>query len=199
MIIQEGNQSFSFEDKTTVCKFDGTDYYKRFSDDLYGGKGVDIIAKNDKKLMFIEIKDFREDQALNSWRWHVADSEKDKAERGENKHSLDIEVAQKVVMTIACLYGIWTRTSKIEEIDNIILTFCKSLNSKKVLNDKLTILIILQVEGIKASHTRSEKTIMNELQRSLKKYLNWMKCKIVVQNSNEANENGYYLVKNSVV
>jgi len=199
MTIREGNQSFSFDDNTLVCKFDETNFYRKFSDDLYGGKGLDVIAQTDNRLMFIEIKDFRADQASNSWRWHIADSKKNKANLGENKHSLDIEVAQKVIMTIACLYGKWIKAGETGELDDKISHFYKYLNSRKLLNDKLKLWIILQVEGIKACHTRSEKTIMFELQKSLKKYLSWMKCKIVVQNSSQANEKGFYLVENYAV
>ena len=61
-IITEGTPplqlQFSFPDTWDICKFDDTSFYRNRVEKLNGVKSVDILAKSNTVLHFIEIKDF---------------------------------------------------------------------------------------------------------------------------------------------
>lgn len=44
----ESNIDFCFKDKFTAFKFDETEYYKKYTNGIKEGKGVDFIAFSDK-------------------------------------------------------------------------------------------------------------------------------------------------------
>lgn len=93
--IKEGTPpiqlKFTFPDNWSVCKFDDTNFYRNRVEKLNGIKSVDIIAKSNNELQFIEIKDFRQHRIENTER--------------QKSGELLIEVAQKFVSTISALLG----------------------------------------------------------------------------------------------
>lgn len=52
----ESNIDFCFKDKFTAFKFDETEYYKKYTNGIKEGKGVDFIAFSDKEIVFVEVK-----------------------------------------------------------------------------------------------------------------------------------------------
>jgi len=83
--------TFTFPDDWELCKFDDTTFYRNRVEKLDGIKSVDIIAKSNDSLQFIEIKDFRHHRIENQAR--------------QRNGELLIEVSQKFVSTVASLIG----------------------------------------------------------------------------------------------
>ena len=194
--LQEKEQLFMFEDDCIAIKYDDGDFYKNFRSVLYGGKGVDFVVGTGSCIELIEVKDFRVKPKENSWRVYPKDKKRNADIVGDYKHSLDIEVAQKVAMTIACMYGWWGRKGDAIQSDDLgILEIWSRMNSEAVLKNHLQIVVILHVDGIRTSRTRSEKMILQNLRIALKNNLQWLKCFVVVQNNEQANKNTYYSVR----
>jgi len=151
-IIQEGTPpiqlKFSFPDNWDICKFDDTNFYRNRVEKLNGVKSVDIIAKSNTVLHFIEIKDFRKHRIENT-------------ERQKNGELLT-EVAQKFVSTVSALLG----AKRCELVD-----FEPYYNSLFALSGQ-TIEIILFVERDDNESTlKRKKLTLADLQDKLKKLL----------------------------
>ena len=52
----ESNMKFEFSDQFRAIKFDDTEIYKKFQNNVSNGKGVDFIAYSKDKVILMEIK-----------------------------------------------------------------------------------------------------------------------------------------------
>jgi hypothetical protein len=106
---------------------------------------------------------------------------------------LDIEVADKMAMTLAALVGVRSfgenRPSN-EELDDIANTFM----TKYLTDDKKVKYVILFLEGNFGGHTRSKRTIMHGLQTSLQNKMRWLNCKVSVVDSSTYQNNIFQIV-----
>jgi len=187
--ISESGITFSFPDDNQVVKFDDTPFYRDFFNCLEGAKGVDIISNSSNRVCIIEVKNCTGHEHENAWRLGVNNSSKEKAAQTvdvENRDSLDIEVARKVAMTLCCIYGAWTKQLSAEKTDDIAFLW-DGLATKKVYNDKKNILVVLVLEGNFGMKSRDKKTIMDSIQKGIKKQLKWLNCSVSVVDSKTYN------------
>ena len=191
MDIKEGNLIFSFSNEYTAIKFDDTGFYRNRFSKSPDSKGVDIIADSKDVIQIIEIKNCVGFERDNLWRTATNNRLKDKEELKHvnlHKDSLDIEVSKKLLDTIACLVGAWTKKEQSENA-NELTEYFKGITDINVCNFKKQIWVILFLEGDFSAlvRTRSKKMIMNELQKSMKDKLQWLNCKVVVMDSETYN------------
>ena len=109
VIKEESGLKFGFPEGTSVVKFDDTKYYRHFFNALPESKGVDIISVGEDAIAFIEVKNCLGEEGNNRWRIAPDNQKRDTAARTvevEGRDSLDIEVSQKVAMTLAALDGL---------------------------------------------------------------------------------------------
>ncbi len=185
MVIEESRIKFEFPDENKTIKFDDTKFYRESFNKLPEGKGVDFITLNNEMISFIEIKNCKGDEG--NCRWRIApDNQKKNSTATKidvtDRDSLDIEVAQKVAMTLAALTGVRSfgdRKASLQEISELANFFY----NKYLFDEKKKKYIILFLEGDFGSHTRSKKMIMSALQRSISKKLEWFNCKVSVVDS----------------
>ena len=98
------------------------------------------------------------------------------------RDSLDIEVTQKVAMTIASMIGAKSFGDKkdcLSEFDK----FIQFLSSESFSDDSKKKYVILFLEGDFGSKTRSKKMIMQSLQDSMNRKLRWFNCRVSVVDS----------------
>lgn len=167
MKIREGNLEFDFIDEVVATKFDENNYYRKRFNNLHESKAVDFLAYKDKLMMFLEVKDFKGHEIENVKRLRV--------NRKDGEDGLDYELAKKVAMTLACLFG----AAAFDE--ETLSPFYKKLSEKTKANGKdVKIKIILFLEGEFKDTARTFKTITD----SLKKQLSWfpLDTKILVEN-----------------
>lgn len=185
MIINESGLRFQFPDDSNVVKFDDTVFYRRSFNALPGSKGVDFIATEKDKISFIEVKNCIGDEGACRWRIFPENQKKETTHTSvnvEGRDSLDIEIPQKVAMSLAALLGARSfgdekaSVSELKEILNAIF-------SKDFSKDKKRKYVILFLEGDFGSHTRSKKMIMSGLQRSMRTKMQWLDCKVSVVDS----------------
>ena len=195
MDVSEGSLKFIFDDDTEAVKFDDTSFYRKRFNNLPGGKAVDILASSKSAIQFIEIKDCLGYERENMWRIR-----KDNSgicllpkETGINdRDSLDIEVAKKVACTLSCLIGAHTIESSVESTKQYQRYF-QQLISSKVQNDKISVHVILYLEGKFASTARGKKAIMREIKKSIENKLKWFKCKVDVVDCDTYNEKLFHV------
>ena len=199
MKISEGNLTFSFDSVYTAIKFDDRPFYREYFNNMPGGKGVDIIADSNEIIHLVEIKNCIGHEVENRWRISTNNGKLDSAPRDldvESRDSFDIEVVKKVAMTILCLFGAWSkaeRTEKALELEG----YWKSLNNVKVQKNKKQIIVTLFLEGnfSSVSQTRTKKSIMQRIQESISKKLDWLNCKVFVVDSDTYNDR-FFTVEN---
>ena len=111
MKFQESNLTFEFDAKTNAVKFDDTPFYKDCFCKLPYGKGVDIVAFSKKYVLLLEIKNCLKHEDENRWRISTNNKSLSRLPAGgtANRDSLDIETSLKAAMTIACLYGAFSK------------------------------------------------------------------------------------------
>lgn len=107
-IKEESRLKFGFYDGSKVIKFDDTLFYRKFFNLLPDSKGVDFITVNKDAIAFIEVKNCKGDEG--NCRWRISPNNKKRSTSHtmvnvEGRNSLDIEVPQKVSMTLAALMG----------------------------------------------------------------------------------------------
>lgn len=181
-IKEESGLKFGFPDGNIAIKFDDTKYYRDLFNALPGSKGVDFISVGKNAISFIEVKNCLGDEGNCRWRIAPNNQKRDTTSTTvdvEGRESLDIEVAQKVAMTLAALTGARSfgdRKSSIDELKDIITT----VFSKDFADDKKTKYVILFLEGNFGGHTRSKKMIMENLQRSMNTKMRWLNCRVSV-------------------
>lgn len=195
MVIEESGIKFEFSD--TAIKYDDTEFYREIFNKFPDSKGVDFISDTDEFLVFTEVKNCTGDEANNNWRIHpnntkVATSSTKR--KVEDRQSLDIEVVQKVAMTISALIGAQTFGDKKKSSEEL-LEYAKAVESEKFSRDKKKILVILFLEGDFGSVSKSKKKIMKDLQDSMNKKLRWLNCRASVVDSDTYNKKIFKLIK----
>lgn len=195
-IREESGLKFGFPDGSSVIKFDDTKYYRNLFNSLPESKGVDFISVEKGSISFIEVKNCLGDEGNCRWRI-VPDNRKRTTTSTKvaihGRDSLDIEVSQKVAMTLAALVGARsfgeTKPST-EELEEIV----KTVFSKDFINSKKKKYIILFLEGNFGSHTRTKKMIMSDLQKSINTKMRWMNCRVSVVDSDTYNKKIFQLI-----
>ena len=195
-IIEESRLKFAFPDKSKVIKFDDTEFYRDYFNKLPEAKGVDFIAVDKDQIAFIEVKNCVGDEA--NCRWRIAPDNKKKNTTHtlvnvEGRDSLDIEVAQKMTMTIAALLGaksLGDRKECVKELE----AFSKFITNDSFSNNRKKKYVILFLEGDFGSITRFKKTIMRELQNSMERKLGWIDCRVSVVDSSTYNSKIFHIV-----
>lgn len=110
------------------------------------------------------------------------------------RESLDIEVTQKVAMTLAALAGVKTFGSGRKDTTEL-LKFAEEVFSDKFSLDQKKLLVVLFLEGDFGSTTRPKKMIMKDLQDSINKKLRWLKCRVSVVDSDTYSKKVFELIK----
>ncbi|MBR6574177.1 MAG: hypothetical protein IKK61_04205 [Clostridia bacterium] len=192
-MIKESGFGFCFSQGSAI-KFDDTPYYRKCFVSFPAAKGVDILYKDQGQLVLLEIKNCKGHEADNRWR---IDPDNKKAhlapEDSHDRDSLDIEIAQKVAMTIACLIGAVT-TGVENGAANSIIPYANMLVDKGISTKEKNLLIILLLEGDFGGRTRTKKMQMESLQVSLRKKLRWLNCTVSVVDSNTYNKKLFTLL-----
>ena len=189
-IREESRLKFGFPDENIAIKFDDTKYYCGLFNTLPGSKGVDFISVGKDAISFIEVKNCLGDEGNCRWRIFPNNQKRDTTSTTvdtEGRESLDIEVSQKVAMTLAALAGARSfgdRKSSIDELKDIITT----VFSEDFADDKMKKYVILFLEGNFGGHTRSKKMIMENLQRSMNTKMRWFNCRVSVVDSSTYNK-----------
>lgn len=184
-IKEESGLKFRFPNKSTVIKFDDTLFYRKYFNKFPGSKGVDFISVDKNKIAFIEVKNCVGDEG--NCRWRIApDNQKRETTHTfvniEGRDSLDIEVVQKVAMSIAALVGAKSfRDTK--ECLKELKDFIQFLSNDTFADDSKKKFVILFLEGDFGGRTRTKKMIMKALQDSLNKKLQWISCRVSVVDS----------------
>ena len=101
----------------------------------------------------------------------------------EGRDSLDIEVAQKVAMTIAALVGAKSFENAKECVGEL-REYIQFLSSDSFSDNSKKKYVILFLEGDFGGKTRTKKMIMQALQNSMNKKLQWINCRVSVVDSN---------------
>ncbi len=191
MKINESRLEFSFSDDYQVLKFDETLFYKKYFNAFPNSKGIDFLAKNESTVLMIEVKNFTDFEIENHWRLST------NTVKDENV-SLDIEMSQKVAMTIACIFGAHTKhlaSSNAKELDTYFTPIANQVHSNKT-NFK----VLLFVEGIKASpfKTRTKTMQLKALKDSISKKLAWLNCVVLVEDIETHKNNSFSVHKITV-
>ena len=176
VIKEESGLKFGFPEKSMVIKFDDTLFYRNYLNKFPGSKGVDFVS---------EVKNCSGDEG--NCRWRIAPDNKKKETASTTldlagRDSLDIEVTQKVAMTIASMIGAKSFGDKkdcLSEFDK----FIQFLSSESFSDDSKKKYVILFLEGDFGSKTRSKKMIMQSLQDSMNRKLRWFNCRVSVVDS----------------
>lgn len=195
-IKEESGLKFGFPDGNIAIKFDDTKYYRDLFNALPGSKGVDFISVGKNAISFIEVKNCLGDEGNCRWRIAPNNQKRDTTSTTvdvEGRESLDIEVAQKVAMTLAALTGARSfgdRKSSIDELKDIITM----VFSKDFADDKKKKYVILFLEGNFGGHTRSKKMIMENLQRSMNTKMRWLNCRVSVVDSSTYNKDIFQII-----
>ena len=111
MVIEESGMQFEFPDNRTTVKFDEELFYRNCFNKFPESKGVDFITDGKDLIAFIEVKNCRGHEGDNRWRIAPNNQKRDTAHTAHDvsgRDSLDIEVAQKVAMTLAALCGAYS-------------------------------------------------------------------------------------------
>ena len=206
--LREGDISFTFQGK--AVKFDETGFYREKFLKMPGGKGVDFLsAPSTDGVLILEVKDCRGDEKNNMWRVVPNNKYKKDAPNYQNvkeRDSLDIEVVQKVVSTISCLYGEWAtvQASGRSSIDlNEVEAYCcglwEEMQSGSLFRTSKRLRVILFLEGefgsdstIKFPQRRTKKGIKQDLRKSIQEKLSWLPCVVdVVDSATYKSSSGY--------
>ncbi len=182
MIRSESGIRFEFDDKYTVIKYDDTDFHKQSFNSLPGSKAVDFLLGNKSSLIFIEVKNCKGAEADNRWRIEPDNRKRSTISTDHDvadRDSLDIEIPQKVAMTIAALVGAYSRPTPWKFSDE-----CKPISEKMCCEDIYTgerrVYIVLVLEGSFGSYSKTDRMIRNAIAEKMKKKLKWMRCTIQV-------------------
>ncbi len=185
MVIEESNMQFEFPDSRTTVKFDEELFYRNSFNKFPESKGVDFITDGKDLIAFIEVKNCRGYEGDN--RWRIAPNNQKRSTTHvsyevNQRNSLDIEVAQKVAMTLAALCGAHSfgdRKDSLGKLGQMAAALSEDKFSQ-TMKKKLTILVL---EGDFGTHTRPKTAIMSELQRNIMAKMQWLDCKVSVVDS----------------
>ncbi len=196
VIKEESGLRFGFLDENSVIKFDDTKFYRNLFNILPESKGVDFISVGNDSISFIEVKNCLGDEGNNRWRIAPDNQKRDTTATKvdvEGRDSLDIEVSQKVALTLAALTGARSfgdRKESLDELQDVIT----AVFSREYTKDKMKKYVILFLEGDFGTHTNSKKMIMEKLQRSINTKMRWMDCRVSVVDSDTYNERIFKIV-----
>jgi len=159
---REGRQSFYFEDKWLIAKYDEASCHKKLNSAVSGSKAVDFCGLVDgvDAVYLIEVKDFRTHEAVN---WNRV-----KPTTGD----LAREVAQKVRDTLAGMIG----AGRVEKGD-----WAKSAKRCGSVNTNLLIVLWLEVDGCGPAD-RHIKPMLDAHMQKLKESLRWAGARVMVVN-----------------
>ena len=148
-------------------------------------KGVDFISVAKDQIAFIEVKNCIGDEG--NCRWRIAPDNKKRIATHtivnvEGRDSLDIEVAQKIAMTMAALIGARSFENRKECVKELEL-FNKFITNDSFSDERKKKYVILFLEGDFGCATRSKKMIMKALQDSINRKLQWFNCRVSVVDS----------------
>ena len=195
----EGMLDFQFPDECSdVIKFDDTPFYRKYFNNLSQSKGVDFLALVENTILFIEVKDCFGTESDNRWRIFPDNKKRSTSPTTTDttrRDSLDIEVSEKVSMTLACLAGATTKRNLSEKNS---LDVAKKIISSLVKDPPPFVKVILFLEGNFASRSRTDKMIMKDLSDSIRKKLSWLECKVLVENL-DTQKKRYFTVQRQTV
>lgn len=172
-----------------MIKFDGTKFYRDYFNKLPEAKGVDFISVDKNKIAFIEVKNCTGDEGNCRWRIAPNNQKRNTTHTSvdvEGRDSLDIEVAQKVAMTLSALIGAKTFENTKECVKEL-KEFVQFLSQDTFADDSKKKFVVLFLEGDFGTRTRSKKMIMQDLQNSMNKKLKWINCRVSVVDSDTYN------------
>lgn len=158
-IKEESRLKFGFPDGSKVVKFDDTVFYRKYFNELPDSKGVDFIAVEKDNISFIEVKNCTGDEGNCRWRIYPNNRKKDTSHTKVNvkgRDSLDIEVPQKVAMTLAALSGAKTFEGSKESAEEL-KEIQETIFSKDFSDEKKKKYVILFLEGDFGGYTRTKK------------------------------------------
>lgn len=192
MNVSESRIEFRFDDRYRVLKLDDRAFYRDLFNQLPGSKAVDFLAYDEKRFLMIEVKNCVGNEANNRWRIAADNAKRETAapnDRVLDRDSLDIEAAQKTAMSIAALFGAYTRPVPQSASDECF-PFAQMLFDPKVHDGNRHINVILVLDGQFGCRTRSDATIRRELQDRLKRKLKWLNGEVLVLDSHTLSTKG---------
>jgi hypothetical protein len=169
--FKEGKKQFKFSNWENVIQFDKNPDYKKISDILPNTKGVDFLgilkSNSEKRVCFLEIKDFRNYEKENASRTANAGTE------------LMMEIAQKVRDSLSCI------TAGSRNSTNDLIFWREVLGI--IQNTKHSVYCILWLEENLSyeSNENSQKRYKSQLniyQNTLKQKLSWLGAKVFCKN-----------------
>lgn len=199
MEIEESGLKFGFDQNTSVVKYDDSSFFRNYMAQLPEAKGVDIVSIQNGRLVFTEIKNCKGHEADNNWRIHPNNRKRMTSHTSVNtagRESLDIEIAKKAAMTIDGLIGALTKASGCAAAEELA-EYGKVLVADSIRSGKSQLLVVLFLEGDFGCESRRKTTIMNELQKSIKKKLSWLNCLVSVVDSDTYNQELFHVELNT--
>ena len=185
IVIEESGLKFSFPEKVSVVKFDDTAYYRNNFNKLPESKSVDFISVDEDSIAFIEVKNCTGNESDCRWRIAPENKKKNTTHTTVNvtgRDSLDIEVAQKVAMTLSALIGAKS-FGNTRESSQELTPYINFISKNTFADTSKRKYVILFLEGDFGSKTRTKRMIMKDLQDSMKKKLDWLNCRVSVVDS----------------
>lgn len=190
--LEESRIRFDF--KRDFIKFDGEIFYKTYCSEW---KGVDFLVVDEKKLVFVEVKNFRGDERDNVWKTFPDNAKKQKAQKAQgfsdSKNSLDIEVAAKVRDAWTAFGGARTFNEECDkqisqEFRALLQSSNKALEPTSTVNSRIVVVLFLE-GAVPQNGSRKFKEIAQPIRDSLDAKLKWLNCLVYVVDLNEAKRN----------
>lgn len=177
--MEESDLAFEFGSRWQLVKFDEHRDYQKMKDILEGTRAIDFLGILDnKELYLIEVKNFRKHRIETKDRLTPPKLPKSRVVRQElvegkpNQEKLDIEVAQKVRDSLACIIGAH-RTSSTPEIWRPYAKLLCSVDAR--------INVVLWLEHDLPSHPQQEEKVRASVQiKVFKKKLIWLTGQVFV-------------------
>lgn len=195
MNVSESKIEFRFDDRYHVLKLDDTAFHCNLFNQLPGSKAVDFLAYDESRFLMIEVKNCVGNEADNRWRIAANNMKRETTAPNESvleRDSLDIEAAQKTAMSIAALFGAYTRPVP-QSVSDECVPFAQALFDAKVHQGNRHMNVILVLDGQFGCRTRSDLTIRQELQNHLKRKLKWLNGEVLVLDSQTLSTKGLNL------
>lgn len=196
MVIEESGIKFVFPDDRVTIKFDDELFYRNYFNKLPESKGVDFITDGRNGIAFIEVKNCTGHENDNRWRIAANNRKRDAAHTPypiDGRNSLDIEIPQKVAMTLAALYGAYSFGDRKDSIGKLG-KIAQSVTRESFSKTEKKKLIVLVLEGDFGTHTMPKTAIMSELQRNIIAKMQWLDFKVSVVDSNTYNKKIFEIV-----
>lgn len=189
--LEESKIRFDF--KRDFIKFDGEIFYKTYCSEW---KGVDFLVVDEKKLVFVEVKNFRGDERDNVWKLFPDNAKKQKARKAQgfsdSKNSLDIEVAAKVRDSWTAFCGARTFNEECDkqisqEFRALLQSSNKALEPTSTVNSRIVVVLFLE-GAVPKNGSQEFKKIAQLIRDSLDAKLKWLNCLVYVVDLNEASK-----------